>query len=53
MVNKHRLYKAKHRELLEAMAVLVPELNKEVQAHPMPADLSDAIKDEKKHDLRR
>ena len=41
----HRSYKTKHRELLEAQAALKPELDKEVQAHPLPADLTESITD--------
>ena len=42
----HRADKAKHREYVDAMGQLIPELNKEVTAHPMPADLSNEIADE-------
>ena len=47
---KHREYKTKHRELVDAMGQLVPELNKEVQAHPFPADMTDVLLDNEKEE---
>lgn len=44
----HRTYKSAHREYLDLAAKLGPALSLEINAHPMPADLSDKLQDEEK-----
>lgn len=44
----HRAYKTAHREYLDLANQLQPELNKEIHAHPMPADLSESLEDTEK-----
>jgi len=45
IASKHGEYKRKRKQYLEAANTLMPELNKEIQAHPLPADLTADLTD--------
>jgi len=48
---KHGDYKRKRKQYLEAANVLMPELNKEIQAHPLPADLTADLTDSENEEM--